>query len=334
MTTRNLNRNLKSKSSNKFYTKFLGLDHNSANILGRQVMSVERPSINFTAVEHRNKGGMTKHTTVAELEPITIEFRDDIAGNTIRSMYDIIYKQAAKTQSPFEIKVAIQDHNGIEIEGYTLKDCFIQNIAQNQLTYMSTESSIITATIYYHNVDYTSTFEYDDKTIFDGDGRWAVSRPPSIYSHEDVPTDVSMSVVIPPSVCESTFFNDTVWIPNTNISWTGSAWSIPSRGEGDGYYRLDGTEGVPIYEETMSVTVYKDSGGAGGDMNWTLKLIGQWGSVLTTIDLSAIALDQEVTIEAPIAFMEEAISYIEGDMMLFSTGNEIRCIDFFSGGGE
>lgn len=167
MSKRNLNRNLKSKTSNQFYTKFLGIEHNSSNILGRQLMSIERPSINFNPIEARVKSTMTKHTTVAELEPVTLEFRDDISGNTIRTLYDIIFKQAAKEQSSFEIIAEILNHNGEIIESFTLKDCFIQNISQSQLLYISADDSVITTTIYYHNIDYNSTYEYDDKSIFD-----------------------------------------------------------------------------------------------------------------------------------------------------------------------
>jgi len=217
MTTRNLNRNLQSKTSNKFYTKFLGLDHNSTNILGRQIISVERPSVNFTAIEHRNKESITKHTTVAELEPITMEFRDDISGNTIRSLYDIIFAQAAKTQEAFEIKVDIQDHNGIIIEGYTLKECFIQNISQNQLNYTSSENSIITITVYYHNIDYTSTFEYDDKSIFDSAGRFAHIHTPSIF---DADAYGSVNIVIAmtvPSVPTGEAFGTGMYVIGTII---------------------------------------------------------------------------------------------------------------------
>ena len=76
-TQAEINRSLSTKTVDKFYVSFYEMDNNVSNILGREVQSVERPTITFNEFEIRNKGIKQMAEARLEYQSITINFFDD-----------------------------------------------------------------------------------------------------------------------------------------------------------------------------------------------------------------------------------------------------------------
>jgi hypothetical protein len=149
------NRNLAPKKVNKFYVKFFGMEDNVSNVLGRQVTSLERPTITFNVSENRHK--MVKRNDVSEIEfdPITIEFNDDLNSLTIKALYNQVTKQSLNTGDYlFEIKVEVYADDNNIVEHFVIKHCFIQSLSHSQHIYSNSENNTITATIGFGTVEY------------------------------------------------------------------------------------------------------------------------------------------------------------------------------------
>lgn len=150
------NRNLAPKKVNKFYVKFFGMTENDSNLLGRQVTSLERPTITFNVSENRNK--MQKRNDVSEIEfdPITIEFNDDLNSLTNKALYNQILKQSTDNPNDylFEIKVEVFSEGSNIAEHFVIKNCFIQSLTHSQNIYSNSENNTITATIGFGTVEY------------------------------------------------------------------------------------------------------------------------------------------------------------------------------------
>lgn len=152
------NRNLSPKKVHKFYVKFFGMDENNSNLLGRQVKSIERPSLSFAFSENRHKMHVRNDVAEIEFETISIDFNDDINSLTTKALYEQIRKQSYEkvVDYLFEIKVDVYSTDADIAESFTLKHCYIQNITHSQQIYADNETNnTITATIGFETVDYT-----------------------------------------------------------------------------------------------------------------------------------------------------------------------------------
>lgn len=164
MNTNNLNRNLLSKTLDKFYVKFMGIDNNDSNILGRQVYSIERPIINFDITELREKMIPYYSQTIIRFDPITIEFRDDIDGATSKILYDSLIKQNDHALDEFDIRIETLDSKYVPVDAYVLRRCYIQNVVGTPLSHMDISDAMITLTIGFETLDFDNTFEFIDTT--------------------------------------------------------------------------------------------------------------------------------------------------------------------------
>jgi len=164
MNTNNLNRNLQTKTTDKFYVKFLGVDENTSNILGRQIYSIERPIINFDITELREKMIPSYIHSIVRFDPITIDFRDDVDGAVSKILYDSLIAQNDHQLEEFEIRIEVLDNTHTVVDYYTLKRCYIQNVVGSPLNYSDNTKATITVTIGFETVDFDNTFEFFDPT--------------------------------------------------------------------------------------------------------------------------------------------------------------------------
>lgn len=172
LSTKEFNRVLTDKTVDKFYCSFYRLDENRSNLLGRQVISIERPTILFKTFERPFKAINQVDTAQVNVQPIQIQFRDDSASLTVRVLYEQIYRQAGKQAFPdtneesfqensptfdeakFDINVKCLNANDEVVEEYTMLDCFITGITHSEHAYTSSTGNKITCTINFDNVDY------------------------------------------------------------------------------------------------------------------------------------------------------------------------------------
>jgi len=168
MHTDNLNRNLQTKTTDKFYVKFLGVDENTSNILGRQVMSVERPVINFDMSELREKMIPSYIHSIIRFDPITIDFRDDVNGAVTKILYDSLIAQNDHTLEDFDIRIEVLDNVYTVVDYYILKRCYIQNVVGSGLNYADSTDALISVTIGFETVEFDNTFEFFDPTVQGG----------------------------------------------------------------------------------------------------------------------------------------------------------------------
>lgn len=156
-TINQINRNLIDKTVDTFYVSFYRMDNNAANILGRQVKSIERPNLTFTYTETRNKATQRFNGSRIEFAPISIVFADDSSSLTTKALYEQVYVQNHIVESDdlmFEIKVQAFDGQENAIETFTLRDCFIESISHSQQMVESTTNNEITVSVRFSNVDY------------------------------------------------------------------------------------------------------------------------------------------------------------------------------------
>src|SRR4030066_245320 len=128
---REKNRSLLNKTVDSFYVSFYGMNSNIANILGRQVRSLERPVINFNNYDIIHKGVKQHGNGTLFFETISIEFVDDENSLANFVLYDQIKRQTGVNSpsfedSKFQIGVKIYDSRDRVVEEFTLKGCFIQ----------------------------------------------------------------------------------------------------------------------------------------------------------------------------------------------------------------
>lgn len=154
-----ITRPLANKKIDSFYVSFFGMENNESNILGRQVQSIERPSLTFNVLEVRNKGIKYENTSRIEYQAITITFLDDNASLVQRSLIEQVKKQthvnATQTLDPaFQIGVKCYSVEGKVVEEFELQRCYIQNITNSEFIMTDGTNNIISVTITFNKVDY------------------------------------------------------------------------------------------------------------------------------------------------------------------------------------
>lgn len=160
-----LTKTLNNKKVDSFEVYFHGIDGNRGNFLGRQVKSIERPTVSFNTSELRNKGIRTTNMERIEFQDISIVLHDDEDSLTLSVLYKQLYKQAGretKNKSPmraiddakFEIGIRCFNAAGGLVESIIMRECFIKGITQPQLVYQEQEESDITLSVVYDGVDY------------------------------------------------------------------------------------------------------------------------------------------------------------------------------------
>lgn len=153
-----INRSLINKTVDNFYAKFFRMENNAANILGRQVKSIERPNFTFRFVEVYHKGRMqSQNGGPIEFQAISIDFADDENSMVTKAIYEQVMRQSTVTpveETSFEIKVECFNTQEQNIESFTLKECYIETVQHSQQIYEQSTDNVITVGIRFNNVDY------------------------------------------------------------------------------------------------------------------------------------------------------------------------------------
>lgn len=169
-----INRSLIDKVTNEFYVSFYQMDNNTANFLGRQVLSVERPTISFLISETHHKGKKHYHNERLDLAPITVMFSDDQNSLCTKAIYDQIYLHAGIKESvndevfdnsKFEMRVIVYNVSGENVEQFTLKGCFFSSVSHTEQVYSDTTKNVISASIQYDDISYE--FPILDISLYD-----------------------------------------------------------------------------------------------------------------------------------------------------------------------
>jgi hypothetical protein len=154
-----INRSLSNKTVDKFYVSFFQMDNNVSNILGREVQSIERPTITFNEYEVRNKGIKQIGEARLEYQPITINFFDDSSSLVNKAIYQQVLRQTGKSTikhdtTQFNIGVKVFTTNDIIAEEFELIDCHISNISHSEQIYADSTNNIISVTVSFNDLCY------------------------------------------------------------------------------------------------------------------------------------------------------------------------------------
>ena len=160
-TLAEINRSISTKKVDHFHVSFLRLDENTSNILGREIISIERPTINFMEFEMRNKGIKSVGEGTIEYQQISIQFHDDDQSLVNKCLYEQIKRQTYVSQPKieidtitFDVLVKVFSTNDKLVEQFTLKDCYINSLSHSEQIYSDSTNNIITVTISFNELDY------------------------------------------------------------------------------------------------------------------------------------------------------------------------------------
>ena len=161
MKSGELNRSLQNKKVDSFYVTFLRLPvtENTSNILGRQVVSIDRPTINFNISENYTKGVRQSFNNKIEYDPVTIVLDDDENSLVIRSIIEQIKRQnginsPSFNDSKFDVNVKCFDSLENNVEEFTFLGCFVSNISNSTAIYTDSTDNQITITLTFNTIDY------------------------------------------------------------------------------------------------------------------------------------------------------------------------------------
>ncbi|MDH5766881.1 MAG: hypothetical protein OEZ38_12795 [Gammaproteobacteria bacterium] len=154
-----ISRPLANKKVDSFYVSFYGMSENYGNILGRQVQSIERPTLNFNRYEVRNKGLKFESSTRIEYQEISISFFDDNSSLVSRALIEQVKRQTAvnahSTEDTFfQIGVKCYSVDEDIVEEFELKHCYLGSISNSEMIQTDSSNNIITITVIYNDIDY------------------------------------------------------------------------------------------------------------------------------------------------------------------------------------
>lgn len=163
--THTINRSLTTKKVDQFYVEFLDMPDNISNILGRQITSIERPTITFREFEYSYKGAAIHDHGKLEFSAVSAVLLDDDKSLTIKAVYDQLYRQLgtgtnispseAFENARFLLRVKCFSGSGDLVESFDLLKCFITGVTHSEQVYSdSTTPNTITLSIRYDNVQY------------------------------------------------------------------------------------------------------------------------------------------------------------------------------------
>lgn len=157
------------KRSDRFSVKFKGIPENVGDILTREVKSVERPSVSLNFDNQPHKGKPIYHNLAAEFQPIRITFFDDDNSLVSGILYAQIFRQLNKHVDllqrdissvkgervyKFDIEIELYNTNGDAVEGFVLKECFINSLIHTDPIIGDDEqTNEINITVVYNDVD-------------------------------------------------------------------------------------------------------------------------------------------------------------------------------------
>lgn len=169
--------NNKSKRNDNFTVNFLRLPENMSNILGRQVRSIDRPSINFDPIEKHNRGGKFIDQGKVEFQPVNIEFWDDENAITNTLLYVQIFRQMNQWKDinnilpeqrtdpedrEYRFDIKVQFYNSLEekTESFIMHDCLISEISHPTMDITDETEVRINVSISFNNLSIDMLGEY------------------------------------------------------------------------------------------------------------------------------------------------------------------------------
>ena len=151
-------RPLADKQVNHFYCTFLKIDENSANVLGRQIKQVGRPSFTFADPGYRHKGVRLTEPGRIDFDDVTAIFMDDSESLVTKALYKQLYKQsrALPTQKLplFDMKVDVLTIDDRVVESFTLIDCWVIGVSHSEQIYAESRDNEITVRLRYRTAEY------------------------------------------------------------------------------------------------------------------------------------------------------------------------------------
>lgn len=163
-----LNRSSTSKRQDNFLVSFFNMSENVGNYLGRQVLTISRPSITIEESKTRRKGNEYSNPSQLRFDPINIVFSDDENSLTSMLLYAQVMRQREKyvgevddifkefdneTRFKFGVFIQLFNSTGDVTESYILKDCFINKLDHSENMMSGDDLNQITITISYDNID-------------------------------------------------------------------------------------------------------------------------------------------------------------------------------------
>jgi len=158
-TQAEINRPLSDKTVDKFYVSFYEMDNNVSNVLGREVQSIERPTITFNEFEIRHKGIKNLNEARLEYQSITINFFDDSSSLVNKALYEQVRRQTGKStvshdNTQFSVGVKVYTTDDRVAEEFKLIDCHIVSITHSEQIYADSTNNIISMTISFNDLCY------------------------------------------------------------------------------------------------------------------------------------------------------------------------------------
>lgn len=158
-TVANTNRSLVDKKVHHFDVSFYRMDENLSNILGRQVLDLNRPTITANMTSLYQKGRQLYDPTTIIISPIDVTLADDENSLTTKAVYTFLKKQVRSgsvATASFDMNVKLYSFTDKIVEEFTLLQCFIESISHTQQTFGDTDdTNKIIVTIHPMDVDYT-----------------------------------------------------------------------------------------------------------------------------------------------------------------------------------
>lgn len=166
-----VNRNNKTKRNDNFYVKWLRLPDNISNVLGRQTISVSRPSLQFESTPINRRRHQHQSMQQVRYEPVSVTLHDDEGSLTSQFIYTQVYRQlnfgpdiygklGLDREYKFDFKVEIMDSRDEIIDGYVLRDCFISSVDVDDLNVNDENNTSITVVLIYDTIDFWIVDDY------------------------------------------------------------------------------------------------------------------------------------------------------------------------------
>jgi hypothetical protein len=161
--SKQVNRSLLDKTVNSFYVSFFGIPENDANILGRQVTSIERPTVTFNGYDVFQKNKRIRGNSTIYFDDLTISFKDDDESLVTQALYNQVYRQAGRPinstdelceDAMFRVNVKVFNSQDKVIEEFTLKDVYVVSVAHSEQIYADAMSNTISVTLAFTDADY------------------------------------------------------------------------------------------------------------------------------------------------------------------------------------
>lgn len=151
----NLNQNLQSKRTDKFYVKFLGVPDNYSNFLSAHLVSIDRPLVSFDVSETYNKMQRSQYSANLRFDPVGLVFKDDVGGLVYNLLYDLVVRQNKHELDDFTIVIEVLDNEHKVVDSYKLIRCKLSTVGKSPLSYLDTSDALIDVSINYESVCFT-----------------------------------------------------------------------------------------------------------------------------------------------------------------------------------